>query len=55
MTLCPNQVDVHHHVATHIVGKEMGARVTIRGQQRDGDGQNWERGDNQDVSAQRCP
>ena len=51
----PNQVDVHHHVATHIVGKEMGAQVTIQGQQRDGDGQNWERGDNQDVSAQRCP
>ena len=33
----------------------MGAQVAVQGQQRDGDGQNWERGDNQDVGAQRCP
>ena len=51
----PNQVDVHHHVAAHIVGKEMGAQIAIQGQQRDGDSQNWEGGDNQDVRAQRCP
>ena len=51
----PNQVDVHHHVATHIIREEMGAQVAVQGQQRDGDGQNWERGNNQDVGAQRCP
>ena len=51
----PNQVDVHHHVATHIIREEMGTQIAIQGQQRDGDGQNWERRDNQDVGAQRCP
>ena len=30
----------------------MGAQIAIRGQQRDGDGQNWERNDDQDVSTQ---
>ena len=34
-----NQVDIHHHVATHIVGKEMGAQIAIQGQQRDGNRQ----------------
>ena len=51
----PNQVDVHHHVAAHIVGKEMGTQIAIQGQQRDGNRQDWERGDNQDVRAQRRP
>ncbi|CSG18971.1 Uncharacterised protein [Shigella sonnei] len=48
----PNQVDVHHHVATHIVGKEMGAQIAIQGQQRDGNRQNWEGSNNQYVRAQ---
>ncbi len=30
----PNQVDVHHHVATHVIREEMGARAAVRGQQR---------------------
>lgn len=51
----PNQVDVHHHVAAHIVGKEMGAQIAIQGQQRDGNRQNRERGDDQYVGAQRGP
>ncbi len=33
----------------------MGAQIAIQGQQRDGNRQNWEGGDNQDVGAQRCP
>ena len=33
----------------------MGAQIAIRGQQRDGDGQNWERNDDQDVSTQGRP
>ncbi len=27
----PNQVHVHHHVATHIIGKEMGAQIAVQG------------------------
>ncbi len=55
MTPDPDQVDVHHHVTAHIIGKEMEAKVTIKRQQRQGHGQNRERSDNQDVGAKRSP
>ncbi len=51
----PDQVDVHHHVATHVIGKEMGTQVAVCGQQGDGDGQDREGGDDQHVGAQGGP
>lgn len=51
----PNQVDVHHHVAAHIIGKEMEAQIAVKGQQCQRDGQHRERGDNQYVGTQRRP
>ncbi len=51
----PDQVDVHHHVATHVIGKEMGAEVTVGSEQGHRDGQDREGGDDQDVGAQGGP
>ena len=51
----PDQVDIHHHVAAHIIGKEMGAQHPVHRQHGQHHGQNRKSSNNKNVCAQRRP
>ncbi|MPL91568.1 hypothetical protein SDC9_37643 [bioreactor metagenome] len=51
----PDQVDVHHRIATKVIGEEMHAEIAVEGQQRERGGQHREGRDDQHVGAQRRP
>ena len=51
----PEQVGVHHHVATERVGEKMKPQIAIQRQHSGGDGQGRHGEDHQDAGAQRGP
>ena len=51
----PEQVGVQHLIAAAVVCEEMETEITIEQQHREGRGQNWEGGDNEQVRGERGP
>ncbi len=51
----PDQVHVHHGVATKVVREEVGAQIAVHGQHAQHGGQHRESGNNQHVGTQRSP
>ncbi len=51
----PDEVHIHHRVATKVIGEEVGAGVAVERQQRQRRGQDREGGDDQDIGAERRP
>ncbi|MNZ98346.1 hypothetical protein D3C78_1176260 [compost metagenome] len=51
----PDEVNIHHRIAAEIVGEEIGANVTVKGQKGERAGQDRERSHDQDVRTQRRP
>ncbi|MNG04889.1 hypothetical protein D3C84_880540 [compost metagenome] len=49
MTPGPEQVDVHHRIATKFIGENVEIHVTVKRQQCQGSGQDRERSHDQDV------
>ncbi|MNC46961.1 hypothetical protein D3C75_960000 [compost metagenome] len=49
VTPCPEQVHVHHRIATKFIGENVEIHVTVKRQQCQGSGQDRERSHDQDV------
>jgi hypothetical protein len=51
----PEQIDIHHLVATGIICEEMHADVAVEQQHEEGRGQDRKCGDDQQICGERCP